>query len=77
VLLGGKIPYVKPDGELVTSIINPSYRITSGYHGEGTEGGRPSRMLDYGETMTVRQMIDLVAFLQAHYEIEPPAYATR
>lgn len=77
VLLGGKVPYAKTDGELVTSIIYPSYRIRTGYHDEGTQGGRRSRMTDYGETMTARQMIDPVAFLQAHYDIEPPTYATR
>ncbi len=77
VLLGGKVPDAMPDGALVISIINPSYRIRTAYHGEGTQSGWPSRMTDCGGAMTVRQMIDRVEFLRAHYGIEPPTYATR
>jgi hypothetical protein len=29
-------------------------------------------MGDFADAMTVRQLIDLVAFLQAHYEVVPP-----
>jgi hypothetical protein len=29
-------------------------------------------MGDYSEAMTVRQLIDLVAFLQSRYEVQPP-----
>jgi len=76
VLLGGNMPYAKPDGELATSTVNSSYTIRTAYHGEGTQGGRPSRMTDYGEAIA-RHMIGLLAFLQAHYDIGPPTYATR
>jgi hypothetical protein len=29
-------------------------------------------MGDFSETMTVRQLVDLVAFLQSRYEVRPP-----
>jgi sulfur-oxidizing protein SoxX len=72
VRLGGETPFVKTDGDLVTSIINPSHRLTYGNLGELTEAGGESRMADYTEIMTVEQLIDVVAFLQSLYEVQPP-----
>jgi hypothetical protein len=31
-----------------------------------------SRMTVYNDVMTVQQLIDLVAFLQSHYQVVPP-----
>lgn len=31
-------------------------------------------MADYNDWMTVSQLIDLVAFLQSHYQVVPPDY---
>lgn len=72
ILLGGQVPYAKTDGELVTSIINPSHKIAAAARTERVKSGDLSRMADYGEQMTVRQMIDLVAFLQSRYTVIRP-----
>jgi hypothetical protein len=79
VVLGGEISHVKTDGDLLTSIINPSHRIAVGYPRESVASARGSRMPDYGDLMTVRQAADLVAFLQTRYKVVRPdgAYAMR
>ena len=77
VVLGGDVTHVKTYGELVASIINPSHRIAKGY-GEGVvaEDG-VSKMLIYNDVMTVRQLTDIVVYLQPHYEVVVPNYAYR
>jgi len=72
VILGGQVFEVRTDGYLVTSIIHPSHRLALGFEREqiATSTGE-SRMPDYSDIMTVRQMIDLVAFLQSRYIIVP------
>lgn len=70
--LGGETPRIKTYGELVTSIINPSHRVAPGYRRRDTFVGDESRMAVYNETMTVRELIDLVAYLQPLYELVPP-----
>jgi hypothetical protein len=76
VTLGGEVTRVKTYGELVTSIINPSHRLAQGYPTEEVSAAGESLMaLAYlNDVMTVQQLIDLVAFLQARYEVRPPAY---
>ena len=74
VTLGGDIARVKTYGELVTSIINPSHRLVSGHPEEEVSRNGESLMTVFNEVMTVQQLIDLVAFLQSHYEVLPPAY---
>ena len=70
--LGGQVRNVRTYGELVTSIINPSHRLAKGYKKELIQVNGKSRMTDYTEVMTVRQMINLVAFLQSRYEVILP-----
>jgi hypothetical protein len=72
VKLGGVVDAYRTDGELVTAITNPSHRIARGYGEGAVRSGDLSRMGDYSEAMTVRQLIDLVAFLQSRYEVQPP-----
>lgn len=72
VVLGGEVPHAKTDGDLVTSIINPSHKLAAGYAKELIAKGDRSRMPDYSELMTVRQMVDLVAFLQSRYTVVRP-----
>ena len=72
VVLGGEVPHVRTDGELLTSIVNPSHKIAPGYRSELVERDGKSRMPDFSDVMTVRQMIDLVAFLQARYKVVRP-----
>jgi mono/diheme cytochrome c family protein len=72
VMIGGRITRAVSDGALADSIVNPSHRIAY----ESMPGGRAakvSRMPDYTDAMTVRELADLVAFLQTKYEVvEPP-----
>jgi mono/diheme cytochrome c family protein len=69
VALGGVTPSVKTYGDLVTSIINPSHRFALGYAEEDVKTEGESKMRLYNDEMTVQQVIDLVAFLQSHYEV--------
>jgi mono/diheme cytochrome c family protein len=72
VVLGGATTEVKSYGTLVTSIINPSHRVAPGYLKRDTFRDGESLMTVYNETMTVQQLIDLVAFLQPLYKLIPP-----
>jgi L-cysteine S-thiosulfotransferase len=72
VTLGGRVQHTPTDGEMVTSIVEPSYKMAAGYRKEVIQVDGRSLMPDSTHAMTIRQMIDLVAFLQAHYELEPP-----
>jgi len=69
VTLGGEVSSVQTYGQLVSSIINPSHRIAKGYPlAEVTENGQ-SRMRNYNEVMTVKELIDLVSYLQPQYQL--------
>lgn len=68
VLLGGEVANVKTYGDLVTSIIHPSHKLAARYKKEDVSRNGKSLMIDCNEVMTVRQMIDLVAFLQSRYQ---------
>ena len=76
VVLGGEVRQVKTYGALVTSIINPSHSLAPGYPRELVTKDNQSAMANFNDTMTVRQLIDLVAFLQSRYEFVPPEPAT-
>jgi L-cysteine S-thiosulfotransferase len=76
VILGGEVRQVKTYGALVTSIINPSHSLAPGYPKELITKDNQSAMSNFNDTMTVRQLIDLVAFLQSRYEFVPPEPAT-
>jgi hypothetical protein len=68
--VGGSVARIKTYGELVTSVINPSHRLPQRIpEGAITEAGQ-SAMKNYNEVLTVQQLIDLVAFLQAQYELK-------
>ena len=72
--LGGKVSRVKSYAELVTSIINPTHKIPSDRPGKGEVPAGESVMALAGlnDVMTVTQLVDLVAFLQPQYKVEPP-----
>ncbi len=71
IALGGQVARIKTYGELVTAIINPSHKLAKGYPPEEVAADGESKMENYNDAMTVTQLIDLVAFLQSRYELEP------
>jgi cytochrome c2 len=70
--LGGKTSVQKTYGELVTSVINPSHKIAWSYKRKTSTAEGLSKMKNYNEVMTVRELVDLVTFLQSEYKIKPP-----
>jgi hypothetical protein len=65
IVLGETLGHTWTDGELVTAIIHPSFRITSRYPAESVRSGNVSRMGEARELMTVQELVDLVALLQS------------
>jgi mono/diheme cytochrome c family protein len=53
----------KEPGEVITAIIAPSHKVGEQIARES--GGKLSPMGDFNSTMTVRELIDLVAYLRA------------
>lgn len=76
IALGGTVPLPRTDGDLTTDIILPSSHFARGYPAQHVQEGARSKMPDYTERMSVRQLADLVAFLQAHYEVGVQITAT-
>ena len=72
--LGGRVTKVKTFGELVTAIINPSHRLADGYPIEEISESGESKMPGYNNYMTVQELVDIVIFLQPHYELFVPLY---
>jgi mono/diheme cytochrome c family protein len=72
VVLGGEVYAERTDGELVAAIVDPSHRLAPGYRAATVKSGSLSRMPDYGDALSVRDMIDLVAFLHTRYKLLPP-----
>ena len=70
VSLGGEAPRIQTYGQLVTSIINPSHKISQKYSAEAVAENGTSKMRNYNDVLTVAELIDLVAFLQAQYELK-------
>ncbi len=71
--LGGETSYVKAYSELVTSIINPDHRISERYseqlRGRALAPLTSPMPMAHIDTMTVRQVIDIVAFLDSRYTL--------
>jgi sulfur-oxidizing protein SoxX len=71
--LGGETTSIKSYAELMTSIVNPNHFISERYRDRlllnaevPLESPMPTPDID---NMTVRQLIDLVAFLDSRYEL--------
>lgn len=75
--LGGQVTRVKTYGELVTAIINPSHKLAKGYPTDVVSNDGESRMPVYNGYMTVEELIDIVAYLQPHYDVQVPRYEYR
>jgi sulfur-oxidizing protein SoxX len=69
VSLGGNITYIKTYANLVTSVINPSHRISKTNPPQIVAVDDVSRMPNYNSLMTVEELIDVVAYLQPHYKL--------
>lgn len=69
--IGGTVRVIQNYGQLVTSVINPSHRISKAYPVEMVSSEGESKMTNYNSIMTVQQLTDVVAFLQAQYELDP------
>lgn len=62
-------------GELVTAVVNPSHRLSPRYRRAEVSQDNESLMTTYNDVMTVTELTDIVAFLQAHHETAPrPGY---
>ncbi len=68
VVLGGDVVHRFSDGYLVTSMIYPNRELAAAYPKAAITAKGVSRMPSFADQMTVRQMIDTVAFLQANYQ---------
>ena len=71
VRLGGEVARELTDGYLVTSIIYPSYTLAHHSKDMIAAGGK-SRMPDYADRVTARQLTDLVSYLQSSYVVRRP-----
>jgi hypothetical protein len=71
VALGGKTRQTVTYAELVTSIINPSHKLAARYAVAEVSDDGTSKMTVYNDMMTVTDLINLVAFLQPKYRLEP------
>jgi len=72
VKLGGLAMREPSDGELVTSIVNPSRHLYPAGETERITSGSGSRMANLNESMTVQNLVDIVAFLHERYETATP-----
>lgn len=75
--LGGPVTRVKTYGELVTAIINPSHKLADGYEEEVVSENGESKMYVYNGYMTVQELIDVVMYLQPHYDVVVPEFQYR
>jgi len=71
IILGGQTTQVKTYGELLTSIINPSHKVSREHALAGGGETGNSRMVIFNEIMTVQQLVDIVTFLEKEYEVTP------
>lgn len=76
VKLGGDVTALKSYGELVTSVINPSHKISqrnlTDQQLTNPEGGSMMEARCYNDVMTVQQLVDIIAFLQSKYNLVLP-----
>jgi mono/diheme cytochrome c family protein len=70
VALGGELPRQITDGYLVTSIINPSHVVAGYARSDAAVPGSTARMPDFADDLTVRELTDIVAFLQTRYSVQ-------
>jgi hypothetical protein len=65
IVLGRRSPSRSTTQRLMASIVNPNLHITAAHRTEEVSIGGKSRMYDFTRALTVRELIDIVAFIQA------------
>jgi L-cysteine S-thiosulfotransferase len=71
IALGGEVARLRTVGDLLTAIVHPSFSISEKMKTPPGEVPTKSPMREVNDRMTVRQMIDLVSFLQPQYKQLP------
>ena len=56
----------------MTAIINPTHELARGYAEEVVTENGESKMYIYNDHMTVQELIDIVMYLQPHYDVVVP-----
>lgn len=78
IAIGGQVLRVNNHGELLTAVVNPDQSICMSYRLKMQREGKEvlmSPMPYQGEEMTVAELVDLVAFLNAQYtRLQPNHY---
>jgi sulfur-oxidizing protein SoxX len=74
VQLGGQVTKVKTYEDLVTSIVNPSHKLSRGPDPRHVTEDGESKMPRYNEVMTVQQLIDITTYLSSKYSVWSPYY---
>ena len=72
--LGGKVARLRTQGDLLTSIAHPTYSLSDALTFQQRARFTTSPMPSVNDVMTVRQLFDLVAFLQPRYSPLHPLY---
>ncbi|MEO0365756.1 MAG: cytochrome C [Pseudomonadota bacterium] len=72
--LGGPVTHVQTYGDLVTSVIHPDYRVGRDKR-KSKDADASTTMPNYNEVMTVQELIDIVTFLERHYDVVTYGYA--
>ncbi len=71
IVLGGEKERTYTYGELMTSIVNPTHKVSQTRLGTMVQEDGETLMRDYNDILTINQLIDLVTFLEQHYTLEP------
>lgn len=69
--LGGDVARMRTVGDLLTAIVHPSFSISEKMTVPAGEKAPKTEMREVNDRMTVKQMIDLVTFLQPQYKELP------
>ena len=67
--LGGEVEALPTDGYLATAVINPQHELAKDYEREIVSEKGVSRMADYSDVITIRQLKDIVAFVHSRYRL--------
>lgn len=70
--LGGEVAIAKTYAEILTSIINPSHRISQNLPPDIAQHNGESTMRNYNDIISVTELIDLVTYVETLYELKAP-----